>query len=299
MNCEKVFLMKKTKLKVNKILSIVVVSIFLFSCGNEKTGNGKVIKKEEENKKDTADTSKRLIDTVVLDADNKDMLTLKGGITIRYAEKGKGNTLKKGDMVSLKYKTFLPDGKLIDGSDIVGHPLSYFIGINMSVKGWDEAFLYLKPGDKIKLHLPAEKAYGKKGFGTMVPPDTDLDFDIEIIELVKPDITESGLQIFTLVKNEKGKKPVEGKTVEMHYYGWIYNDGKLFDSSHFNGKPHKFKVGGGEEILAWEEIVKLMRKGEKVLMVVPAELAYAEKGVPELVPANAKLVFIIELMDVY
>jgi FKBP-type peptidyl-prolyl cis-trans isomerase len=201
-------------------------------------------------------------------------------------------------MVNLVYKTFLPDGKLIDGSDLIGKPLPYFIGINMTIKGWDEVFVNLKPGDKIKLHLPSEKAYGKKGFGTMVPPNTDLDFDIEVIDKVAPITTPSGLKYYYLVQNEKGKPTKEGSNVEIHYYGWVFSESKLFDSSHFNGKTYKFKVGGGEEILCWEEIVKLMRDKEKILMVVPPELGYAEKGVPEMVPPNSKLIYLIEMMKI-
>ena len=69
----------------------------------------------------------------------------------------------------------------------------------MSIKGWDEVFVNLIPGDKIKLHLPSEKAYGKKGFGTMVPPDTDLDFEIEILDKVVPQTLKGGLKYYHLV----------------------------------------------------------------------------------------------------
>lgn len=287
---------KKTNSMIQKIFFISVLS-FLFSCGSEpekKSGEivNEVEEESQEDKKDN-DTSGN-----VLSEEVKDVIELKGGTKISFLNHGEGNLLKKGEMVNVEYKTFLPDGKIIDGSDLIGHALPYFIGINMSIKGWDEVFVNLRVGDKIKLHLPSEKAYGKKGFGTMVPPDTDLDFEIEVKEKVAPLIAKGGLKYYYLVKNEKGKATKSGNNVDIHYYGWVFADGKLFDSSHFNGKSYRFKAGGGEEILCWEEIVLLMREGEKILMISPPEMAYAEKGVPELVAPNSKLVFIIELMNV-
>lgn len=272
--------------------------IFLFACGSESEDKKGEIVKEVEEKKNTEDKKKQDTTGKVLEEEVKDVVELKGGTKISFLKHGEGNTLKKGEMVNVVYKTYLPDGKLIDGSDILGHPLSYFIGINMSIKGWDEVFLTLKPGDKIKLHLPSEKAYGKKGFGTMVPPNTDLDFEIEVLDKVKPLTLKGGLQYYYLVQKEKGKPSKEGGQVDIHYYGWVFAESRLFDSSHFNGKTYRFKVGGGEEIICWEEIVKIMHEGEKILMVVPPEMAYAEKGVPELVPPHSKLVYIMELMKV-
>jgi len=281
---------------MKKILYIGLI-LFIASCGNESDEKSGEIVSEVEEKKNP-DVKKEKDTSTILVEEIKDVLELKGGIKISYLKHGEGNVLKKGEMVNVEYKTFLPDGKLIDGSDLIGKPLPYFIGINMSIKGWDEVFVNLKPGDKIKLHLPSEKAYGKKGFGTMVPPNTDLDFDIEVKERVTPITTKSGLKYFYLVNNEKGKPTKEGNPIEIHYYGWVLAEGKLFDSSHYNGKTYKFKVGGGDEILCWEEIVKIMHEGEKILMVSPPELAFAEKGVPELVPPHSKLVYIVELMKV-
>ncbi len=278
-------------------LYLSIFALMMVSCAEEKSGSGEIVQQNdtEDSIKEENDSNK---DTTILAPETKDELVLKGGTKISYVKRGTGKSVTKGMMVSVKYKTFLANGKLVDGSDILGRPLPYFVGINMSVKGWDEVFVHLHVGDIVKIYLPSEKAYGKKGFGTMVPPNTDLNFDIEIQEEIKPEITSTGLQIFRLVENKKGVSPKEGQFVEVHYYGWVYDEAKLYDSSHFNGVPHKFKVGGGEEILAWEELAPMMKKGEKYLIVSPAELAYAEKGVPELVPPNSKLVFIMEMMNI-
>lgn len=276
-----------------------IAMILVCSCGSEPENNtGKIVNETEE--KDTVENTDNNKDTSsnVLEANTPDLIQKPDGTRIEFTQHGNGDKLKKGDMVEVNYKTFLPDGKQIDGSEILNRPLLYFIGINMSIKGWDEIFMELREGDKIKLHLPSEKAYGKKGFGTMVPPNTALDFEIEVLEKIKPNVTASGLKYYHLVKKDGAKATKEGGKIDIHYYGWVYKTGKLFDSSHFNGKTYRFTVGAGEEILCWEEIVKQMKEGEKVLMYVPAKLAYAEKGIPELVPPGADVVFIIEMMDV-
>jgi FKBP-type peptidyl-prolyl cis-trans isomerase len=288
---------KKTSGRINGILFILIL-LFFISCNEEpekKSGeivSEKEVKENKTNPEDTANNSEILSEEV------KDVMELPGGTKISFLKHGKGTEFKKGEMAEINYKTFLPDGKQIDGNEILGKPLSYFIGINMSVKGWDEVFLKLREGDKIKLHLPSEKAYGKKGFGTMVPPDTDLDFEIEVIKRITPITTKSGLKYFYLVKKEDGKPTKEGGKIDIHYYAWLYKTGKLYDSSHNGGKMYRFSVGGGEEIQCWEEMVKIMREGEKILIVVPPKMGFAEKGIPELVPPNSTLVFVMELMKV-
>lgn len=281
-----------------KLIYLFLITLIFSSCAEEKSSNGEIVKSEEDKDTNQTKIDNKTVDTVFLAPETKDELVLNGGTKISYIKRGAGKSISKGMMVSVKYKTFLVSGKLVDGSDILGRPLPYFVGINMSVKGWDEVFTHLHVGDIVKVFLPSEKAYGKKGFGTMVPPNTDLNFDIEILEEVKPEVTSSGLQIFRLVENKKGVTAKEGQLVEVHYYGWVFDESKLYDSSHFNGAPYKFKVGAGEEIQVWEEMATLMKKGEKYLVVSPAELAYAEKGVPELVPPNSKLVFILEMMNI-
>ena len=92
--------------------------------------------------------------------------------------------------------------------------------------------------------------------------------------------------------------PVEGETVTIHFYGWLRDSGKLFDASHMNGKPYTYVLGKGRSIPAWNEALKKMHKGDKVILVVPPDLAYGEEGIPELVPSNSTLVYQLELLDV-
>ncbi len=95
----------------------------------------------------------------------------------------------------------------------------------------------------------------------------------------------------------KGPEAVRGKTVEVHYTGWL-TDGKKFDSS-VGGAPFSFRLGAGEVIEGWDRGVAGMKVGGKRKLTLPPELGYGAAGAPPDIPPNATLVFEIELLAVY
>lgn len=107
--------------------------------------------------------------------------------------------------------------------------------------------------------------------------------------MAKPTIDE-------MVKG-KGPEAVRGKTVEVHYTGWL-TDGTQFDSS-VGGKPFAFKLGAGEVIEGWDRGVAGMKVGGKRKLTLPPDLGYGAAGAPPDIPANATLVFEVELLAVY
>ncbi len=94
-----------------------------------------------------------------------------------------------------------------------------------------------------------------------------------------------------------GVEAVSGKTVAVHYTGTL-EDGSKFDSSLDRGKPFEFQLGTGAVIKGWDEGVTGMKVGGKRRLEIPPELGYGERGFPPVIPANAKLFFEIELLDV-
>ena len=93
-----------------------------------------------------------------------------------------------------------------------------------------------------------------------------------------------------------GAEAVAGKTVEVHYTGWLH-DGKQFDSSTGRG-PFSFALGGGQVIKGWDLGVAGMKVGGKRRLTVPPELGYGMRGFPGVIPAQATLVFEVELLGV-
>ena len=101
----------------------------------------------------------------------------------------------------------------------------------------------------------------------------------------------------------KGTEAVPGKTVQVHYTGWLHDPaaqdqrGKQFDSSRGRG-PFSFPLGGGRVIKGWDDGVAGMKVGGKRMLVIPPELGYGARGAGGVIPPNATLVFEVELLDV-
>ena len=112
----------------------------------------------------------------------------------------------------------------------------------------------------------------------------------------KPITTASGLQYWE-IKKGTGKLAQAGKTVSVHYTGWL-TDGKEFDSSRDAGEPIQFQLGVGQVIKGWDEGVAGMKVGGKRQLRIPPELGYGARGAGSAIPPNATLVFDVELMDV-
>ena len=94
-----------------------------------------------------------------------------------------------------------------------------------------------------------------------------------------------------------GAEAVSGKLVSVHYTGWL-TDGKKFDSSKDRGQPFTFPLGGGRVIKGWDVGVAGMKVGGKRKLTIPPEMGYGAGGYPPVIPANATLVFEVELLGV-
>ena len=114
--------------------------------------------------------------------------------------------------------------------------------------------------------------------------------------------TASGLKYEVVtVAAADAPKAEAGKNVKVNYTGWLEENGAQgakFDSSADHGAPFSFTVGAGQVIKGWDEGVAMMAVGEKTRFVIPAALAYGEKGVEGAIPANANLIFEVELLEV-
>jgi FKBP-type peptidyl-prolyl cis-trans isomerase len=106
----------------------------------------------------------------------------------------------------------------------------------------------------------------------------------------------SGL-VTAVLKPGTGAVAEAGKTVAVHYSGWLV-DGTQFDSSIPRGEPIRFPLGQGRVIRGWDDGVAGMKVGEKRQLRIPFGMAYGENGRPPVIPPRATLVFDVELMAV-
>ncbi|MCS5968329.1 FKBP-type peptidyl-prolyl cis-trans isomerase [Klebsiella variicola subsp. variicola] len=105
--------------------------------------------------------------------------------------------------------------------------------------------------------------------------------------------SKTGL-LYKVEKEGTGDAPKDSDTVVVNYKGTLI-DGKEFDNSYTRGEPLSFRLDG--VIPGWTEGLKNIKKGGKIKLVIPPDLAYGKTGVPGI-PANSTLVFDVELLDI-
>ncbi len=114
-----------------------------------------------------------------------------------------------------------------------------------------------------------------------------------VTELVKTD-----------TKVGEGAEAIEGRSVSVHYTGWLYDEvapdhkGRRFDSSRDRGQPFEFQLGASRVIRGWDQGVQGMKVGGQRTLVIPSNLGYGPIGAGEAIPPFATLIFEVELVGV-
>jgi FKBP-type peptidyl-prolyl cis-trans isomerase len=109
------------------------------------------------------------------------VITTKSGLKYIDQKVGHGKEAKKDDTVTVHYIGWLKGGKKFDSSRDAGKPATF--PLTNVIKGWQEGVPGMKVGGKRKLIIPPELAYGKNGAGNVIPPNAELTFEIELIDI--------------------------------------------------------------------------------------------------------------------
>jgi len=205
-------------------------------------------------------------------------------------EEGSGEVPKSGDHVEMHYVgTFHNSSKVFDSSRAKNRTFKFQLGQGKVIKGWDECVKGMRVGERCKLVCPPEFAYGKRGAGGVIPPDATLDFDMELLSIIKWEKQ--------IINEGTGATPQRGQTMVMHYVGTLEN-GTVFDSSRNKNKPFKFPLGLGKVIQGWDECVATMKVGERCNLICPSIFGYGKRGAGGVIPGGATLNFDMELLRI-
>jgi peptidylprolyl isomerase len=120
---------------------------------------------------------------VPYDTANKVAVTTDSGLKFFLIEKGSGRQAVAGDNATVHYTGYLPDGSIFDSSIPRDQVFKFAIGMGQVIAGWDEGVAMMHVGDKARLEIPYQLAYGEKGIEGIIPPKATLIFDVELIAL--------------------------------------------------------------------------------------------------------------------
>ena len=113
----------------------------------------------------------------------KEVVTTASGLQYEVLKKGSGEMPGANDKVNVHYHGTLPDGSVFDSSVERGEPISF--AVNGVIRGWTEALQLMHVGDKWKLYIPADLAYGARGAGPKIGPNQALVFEVELLGVEK------------------------------------------------------------------------------------------------------------------
>ncbi len=219
---------------------------------------------------------------------------------------GDGTEAKKGDTVAVEYTGWLQTkskSEPFDSSLRSGRPYEFVLGQGTVIAGWDQGILGMKIGGQRKLTIPPSLGYGADGGGNgVIPPNAVLVFEVKLVSVLGPPAATLPSTSVTELKIEDlvvgaGAGAKAGDTISVHYTGWLEN-GVKFDSSLDTGEPIEFALGQGAVIDGWDQGLVGMKVGGKRKLTIPPALGYGADGAGDLIPANATLIFEVELLEI-
>lgn len=110
-------------------------------------------------------------------------VTNPSGLSWYVLTPGDGAVAATGDKVAVHYTGWLTNGTKFDSSHDRGKPIKFTLGAHRVIQGWEDGILGMKVGEKRQLHIPSGLGYGSRGMGDAIPPDADLLFDVELVEI--------------------------------------------------------------------------------------------------------------------
>lgn len=197
-------------------------------------------------------------------------------------------------------------GEQFASSREAGAPQQLDLGDPRMLPGLSRGIVGMKPTGKRRIEVPSALGFGLQGVGELVPPNSDLVFEVELLSMSNPrelstewiseETRENGMIIRIVKEGDADAEPIPAGGIAVLHTMGVLEDGTVFDSTFDQGQQAVVPLEQSV-IEGWSMGVEGMRPGEVRQFVVPPELGFGEEGQPPVVPANAPLTFEVELFD--
>ncbi len=289
---------------MKKHLIITALLISLVSCSTQG------VEKPKENKNNSEQPITRTArkSNKVIDADKRQVKSTESydnGIVISWIEHGKGDSVKKGDVVNIDYKVNLQDGKVIDGNHIMRQPFFPFVvGFQMQTKGWDFVFEKLRVGDYVRIKIPSELARGEQGIkkegesGWFVPPNSMNYVTVHILEKRQPTREVDGVKVWVFEENKENKLTFNTKNAVIFHCMISSESNPIYYNSYQKNTPYKLLYSDKGIVPGLKKALINAKKADRMFVTVPSSEAFGTKGSEGFVKPNEDLFYNILVMDV-
>lgn len=257
-------------------------------------------------------------------------------LAVETVKEGEGAAAREGDLVVADYVGYRwsdKGRKLLASSYAQGRPGAFPTG--RLVPGLTKALEGARRGSRVVARIPPEEGFGKEGDPKhQVGGDDTLVYVLDVRAVYGKDAGPRGrreaplddpglpevadapagrvpgvtvprrrapkdLQVRTLVRGE-GPAVKKDQLLALHYAGYFWRDGKVFDASWSEGRPAAVTIGTGQVMKGWDRGLVGQRVGSRVLLVVPPSLGYGSKGLPQAgIRGDDTLVFVVDLLGAH
>jgi len=224
-----------------------------------------------------------------------DQLEMSNGLNIFWSKRSRSRKLEIGDVVQVDYRLTLTNGAIIDGSNKLNRAtIPFIIGYNMQMKGWDLALSQMAVGDIAKVEIPASLAYGKKGLGSLIPPNSTIWLFVQIHGLMAPIENRNGIKVWEVQKGSYSGNSNNKVVFDMI----VSTPSKANAINTFNTSPISYPEDVEFIPTGLSKVLKKAKEGGQLFVTLNPEMAYGSKGYKGLIRPNEHVFYNLKILKV-
>lgn len=289
--------------------ALAVSALVVTACGGDDSGSDATAATDDTVGEIT------LVDDPIMDAEEPEVVLpseIPTTLVTTDITVGEGPSAASGDTVFVNYVGVLSaDGTRFDGN-FGSDPFVVTLGQGMVIPGWDQGLVGMQAGGRRQLDIPADLAYGDRGAGDAIPPNSAISFVVDMIAVIpatdaadKPAVTIDTTDnvdelIVTDLVDGTGAVVEPGSKVVLHLVGFRADTGEEVASTWESPQPLSFELTEGGSLPGLIEGLEGMKVGGRRQLHVPFADAWGPEGQTEIgLPAETDVIIVVDLLATF